>query len=772
MNNLGLPLIHLERSRNRIVMAEMDCAPYHGFSSRETHMLNADTSQQRHFYFMNCVAVVAAMLYLASAVVAQTTAPAQPENPLVQEMAKYPGLMPEFGQLLEKLQHGIQLPPPRSESHLLPLLPESTLFYAAIPNYGDASHQALTIFQQELKQSPVLRAWWQHGELGTEGPKVEDSLEKFSQLCQYLGDEIVVSGAIDARHNPNLLVLAEVMKPGLKNFLQQVMKDRPAKSQPQLRLFDVQELATARDTSDAKQLVILLRSDLLVAALDVAALRSLNDRVDRSSRQFVSAPFGQRLAKAYDGGVTTVAGADLQKILKQFPPGSAENQLIFKRTGFADMKYVVWDHKSAAGAATSQMELSFTGPRHGVASWLAAPGPMGGLDFISPKAIVTSSILLKSPAAMYDDLQGLFSASNPNAFAGIAQMEKGLGVNLRDDVLSHLAGEVTFELDSLQPDPAWKALLQVNAPGPLEATLGRLLANMPVSVQQSEQDGVTYYIVRIPSAQKPFAIAYAFVDGYLIVASNRAGLVEAVRVHRSGQSLAKSSKFLASLPPGNSQMSGLLYEDPIAIAALTMQNISPEIAGSLSHTTVATPPVMVTAYGDESAIRQVSQSASFDAGAALVVAAIAVPNLLRARIAANESSAVANVRTTVTAQVMYSTAYPQKGYARDLAVLGPDPSGAVMSSAAHAGYIDATLGSASCTAGAWCEKSGFRFTTGGCAKQKQRCDEFVVVATPVSSQSGSRSFCATSDGVVRFSIGPPLTSALSASECQTWPPLQ
>ena len=181
---------------------------------------------------------------------------------------------------------------------------------------------------------------------------------------------------------------------------------------------------------------------------------------------------------------------------------------------------------------------------------------------------------------------------------------------------------------------------------------------------------------------------------------------------------------------------------------------------------------MVAAYGDESAIREVSKNGSFDAGAALVVAAIAIPNLLRARIAANESSALATVRTVVVAQVKYSTAYREKGYARDLAALGPDPGGAVMSTAAHARFIDATLGSATCTAGNWCEKSGFRFTTGGCAKQKQKCGEYVVVGTPVSSQSGSRSFCSTSDGVVRFSVGPPLTSALSASECRTWPPVQ
>ena len=47
----------------------------------------------------------------------------------------------------------------------------------------------------------------------------------------------------------------------------------------------------------------------------------------------------------------------------------------------------------------------------------------------------------------------------------------------------------------------------------------------------------------------------------------------------------------------------------------------------------------------------------------LIIAAIAIPNLLRARIAANESSAVASVRTINTAQISYNSAYPTVGYA-------------------------------------------------------------------------------------------------------------
>src|SRR5437868_6263434 len=53
----------------------------------------------------------------------------------------------------------------------------------------------------------------------------------------------------------------------------------------------------------------------------------------------------------------------------------------------------------------------------------------------------------------------------------------------------------------------------------------------------------------------------------------------------------------------------------------------------------------------------------------LIIAAIAIPNLLRARIAANESSAAASVRTIATAELTYETSY--QAYAPSLAALGP-----------------------------------------------------------------------------------------------------
>src|ERR1051325_2546666 len=71
----------------------------------------------------------------------------------------------------------------------------------------------------------------------------------------------------------------------------------------------------------------------------------------------------------------------------------------------------------------------------------------------------------------------------------------------------------------------------------------------------------------------------------------------------------------------------------------------------------------------------------------LIIAAIAIPNLLRSKIAANESSAVGSVRTIGTAEVTYASTYPQTGFA-DLSALG-----GAGGSATGAGLIDAVLAS-------------------------------------------------------------------------------
>lgn len=701
-------------------------------------------------------------------------APAQQQMPWDQDLNKYPGLLPEFGQLMIKLQKATHFPAMRGQSRLLPLLPESTVGYAAFPNYGDSVHQALLVFQQELKESAVLRDWWQHGAPAEAGPKLEDALEKLYQLSQFLGDEIAVSGTIKDQ-DLSILILAEVRKPGLQAFISKLEKEYAGDSTPSLRVFDPRQLATAKDQGSTKEPIVLVRPDFVVVAFDLSALRSFNALLDKNGGNFISTPFGQRLAQAYRGGAGILLGMDLQKVITQLPQHSGKDQLVFQRTGFADLKYLIWEHKDVAGQAASQAELSFTGPRHGVASWLAAPARVGGLDFVSPNAAGVSALVLKSPAQIFYEFKELFDFANPGAFAGLAQAEEALQFNLKQDLLSKLTGEITAEFDGpYGANLAWKVILRVNDSAGLQQSLNRLLAAAHFDAQRHEEGGLAYYSFPFPAGPKPVEINYAFLDDYLLVAPTPAILIEADRMHRTGDSLAKSSRFLAALPPGRSaEVSGLFYQNVGQWILPMMKQQHPEMAPLLTQFTAAQfPSNVVCGYAEESAFREASRSGSFDLSMVLVVAAVAIPNLLRSKIAANEASAVAALRTVNVAQVTYSATYG-RGFAPDLATLGPGPRGDCNGNNGYVEFaclIDDVWGNAACTSGKWCTKSGFRFSVTATCK-KQLCDGFVVVATPVGPNTGTRNFCSTAEGVIRYRTGPPLTSPVSASECESWPPI-
>jgi len=131
----------------------------------------------------------------------------------------------------------------------------------------------------------------------------------------------------------------------------------------------------------------------------------------------------------------------------------------------------------------------------------------------------------------------------------------------------------------------------------------------------------------------------------------------------------------------------------------------------------------------------------------LIIAAIAIPNLLRARIAANESSAAASTRTIATAELSYATAYPTVGYPATLAILGPlDAACTVGPTVTNACIIDFVLGSAGVT-----PKSGYKFTAVGSSPVGGVNQQYTVDDNPATvNTTGVKEFCAVEDNVVRF----------------------
>jgi len=142
----------------------------------------------------------------------------------------------------------------------------------------------------------------------------------------------------------------------------------------------------------------------------------------------------------------------------------------------------------------------------------------------------------------------------------------------------------------------------------------------------------------------------------------------------------------------------------------------------------------------------------------LIIAAIAIPNLLRARMASNESSAVASVRTINTGMVTYNSTYPTVGYAATLAVLGGVAP--CTPSSTTACLIDSVLAAGT--------KSGYTFTATGAGGPP--AVQYFATAVPITpNQTGIRSFCSFEDAVVR--VDPTGAVAGSESACQGLLPL-
>jgi type IV pilus assembly protein PilA len=161
----------------------------------------------------------------------------------------------------------------------------------------------------------------------------------------------------------------------------------------------------------------------------------------------------------------------------------------------------------------------------------------------------------------------------------------------------------------------------------------------------------------------------------------------------------------------------------------------------------------------------------------LIIAAIAIPNLLRARISANESSAASSIRTINTGEVSYYSTYPGQGYSANataMANLGPPavtgcPAGGPVFTAAC--LIDWNLSQATTTATA---KSGYYFGVTSTSAAVPYVQYTVSGAAAGFNQSGVRGFCSSADGVIHANAAYNGTPTITQAVCSSagWPQLQ
>ncbi len=535
-------------------------------------------------------------------------------------------LLAEFSKLREKLET-IPTPGPRYESKILPLLAPDTVLYIGIPNLGDALQQANQIFQQQLSQSKVLQDWWNKSGNANQHPTPEELIGQIQAISQYLGDEVVITfrtGPAAREQGP--VLLAEVKQPGLEGFLQNNLSATLSSTQGKsnLRVVDPQSLSSL--AAGERGMIMLVRPNMLVVGGDSASVQEMSGQLDAGAAQFAATDFGQRILNVYSQGTETLVAANLGQILNSTHAEQHESNVL-QNSGFNDIKYLIATRGQGSSQADNRITLEFSGQRRGVASWLAAPAPVGSLDYVSANAGAAVSFVGKQPALMFDDLFSTFGAADPNFSQNLAQLNTELGLNIRDDLASALGGEMTLALDGpVLPTPSWKAIIEVNQSGALQLAIEKMVqaanreaqkSNQPgLTLNQAQVGGRTFYTIQ---SQSPGLAAvtseydYTFADGYMIVGPSRALLMAALETHANGTSLARSASFRALLPNDNqANFSAMLYQNlgPI-LKPLASQLNSGQLA-MLQQLATDSKPSVICAYGESDRIEVASSGKLLD----------------------------------------------------------------------------------------------------------------------------------------------------------------
>ncbi len=549
--------------------------------------------------------------------------------------AKYLALLGDFA-LIQKQIEAIPGPGLRYSSDLLPYVSDHTVVYAAIPNLAATLGEASQIFQDRLQQSPALRTWWKEQQRGN-GPKLDDVVKQLQTFSSYLGDEIVFTVEKDGAKYSSPVVLARVRQPGLEGFLKGEAKRfnqnrGQAGNQPALQI--------VRDPSAVSSLpgrpfLVYLNNGMLIATPDAAELQRAAARIrETSTSHFDQTPLYQQVVRSYQQGAGWLFCADMEQIVAQNVHEDSKHQL---PSGIGDVRYLMMERREIGGKTENRAVLSFASERRGVASWLAAPAPMGGLEFISPNASMVNSIVIKNPKAIMEEVFQMIGGSDSNFPQELAKFESKSGINVLDDLTAPLGGEVTMAFDGpILPTPRWKLVFEVYDPATLQSTIAKLVDTFnreatptqgSLQLAQKQVGSQTYYTVSNPK-QPSFGMVYTYTDSYLVAAPDLATVSQALRDREAGNSLTHSQAFQALLPSdGYTNFSAIFYHNigpvvgPLVDQIKTVGSLTAQQQKSIATLQANTAPGLIYVYGEPQRIVVASDTGfmGFDLGTLLTM---------------------------------------------------------------------------------------------------------------------------------------------------------
>jgi hypothetical protein len=321
---------------------------------------------------------------------------------------------------------------------------------------------------------------------------------------------------------------------------------------------------------------------------------------------FPASPLGVRLLQSYQNGAGLLLAANMEQIVSQnVPTTNVPNPAVI--AGVDNLRFVVAESKTYLAMPVNTASMTFSGARHGLASWLANPGPMGSLEYVSPQATFATAFVTRDPRQL---LTELLAALAPAATDVMNTIQQNLGFSPVDDVAASLGGEATFAIDGpLLPIPSWKIAVEVENPSRLEFAIEQAVATIRtkapdsgIALTNQNVNGRTFYT--IASTKPAMEIDYVFVDGYLLAAPNRGLLTSAIDVRASGVTLPRSDAFRAQLPvDAHTDFSALAYYNlgsavgPIVDQLMATGLLTPELQKQVSALTSNRKPTLVYAYG-------------------------------------------------------------------------------------------------------------------------------------------------------------------------------
>ena len=531
-----------------------------------------------------------------------------------QDREKYLILLAQFTAIQHRLEQ-IPFPQARYSSDLLGRVPADTLLYISIPNLGEFLNQANQIFQDQLKQSPALLQWWERGH-GDNTADLDSLIEKLHQAGQYLGDEIVIVGT-NQTGTPGFAILTDLQQSGLDDFLRKQFA-----SSTGLILLDEKSLESTPTSPATKSGgYALIRQHEAVFSNSIATLKQIDAQLNTGASGFAAGEFGKQIAAAYGRGAGVILAADLHQMVADKLRAGGRGTEAIENSGMDEVQYLIAEHRETNGLPENHLDLQFSGTRQHAASWLAAPAPIGSLDFVTPNAAVAVAFLSKDPTTIADDLMTMV-ANQPTENKEWTEGEAKLGISFRDDLAANLGGDFLLSLDGpVLPTPSWKAVIEVNNPQRLENTLERLAQSLreqaqgtqshPLAIESSQVGAQRFYSVQDLTSGATLA-QYIFSDGYMIVAPSRALLMEALHTHASGDSLARSTSFKALLPKDeNENYSAIAYQNLGPVLTPLLSQLSAESAQAIRQLAADSRPTAICAWGKDSRIEAASNSHLF-----------------------------------------------------------------------------------------------------------------------------------------------------------------